>query len=103
MKIGQNAIENTKRTFCDRLKEARENAGYTQAQLAERCNEVTAMTIHRWERGETEPSIIYLSMLCNLLHVKADWLLGLTEIKPYETKRYDSVMAKLKAIVEEGE
>ena len=39
-----------------RIKQAREEAGFTQAELAEKIGVATAQSISRYERGETEVS-----------------------------------------------
>ena len=42
--------------FCDQLRKAREAAGLSQEELAERLD-VSYMTIHRFESGKRMPSI----------------------------------------------
>ena len=103
MKFSQSAIEKLKSTFAERLRQSRKSLGYTQETLAERCNEVETMTISRWERCKTVPSIDQLAIVACVLHVKTDWLLGIENNQPYEDRRYKKVMAKLQKILEEGE
>jgi transcriptional regulator with XRE-family HTH domain len=39
----------------------------------------TARTVRRWIRGDTAPGVESLPILCPLLGVSADWLVGLTD------------------------
>ena len=54
-------------TFGDRLAGAREQAGMTQEQLAERLG-VKLSTIRKWEEDLSEPRVNRLSMLSGLLN-----------------------------------
>lgn len=60
----------------ERLKAAREKAGITQRQLAEKIG-VTQKDICRWEKGERTPSLIRFSELCKSLDVSADKILNI--------------------------
>jgi len=62
-------------TFGDRLAGAREQAGMTQEQLAERLG-VKLSTIRKWEEDLSEPRVNRLSMLSGLLNVSFRWLLN---------------------------
>ena len=55
----------------DKIKELREHAGYSQAQLAKRLD--------AWEMGLSTPTTQYIVALSKLFHVSADYILG---IKP---------------------
>ena len=63
-------------TFGDRLREARECAGLTQEQAADRCG-ISAAAISHYECGQREPTLTNLTALCGGLLVSADWLMGL--------------------------
>ena len=56
------------------LKKARENAGYTQEQVAERIR-VSRQTISNWETGKTLPDIISIIDLSDLYQISIDELL----------------------------
>lgn len=64
--------------FTVRLKEARQEKGWTQKQLAETIN-TTDDSIFSWEKGRSQPSIELLRKLCKVLEVSADYLIGLTD------------------------
>ena len=65
----------TKRLIGERLKTARELAGLTQAQVAERLS-VSEMTVYRWETGRFEPSFAKLQALARLFQHPMEGLLG---------------------------
>ena len=63
--------------ICDRIKQLREQAGYSQAQLAKRLD-VTRSSVNAWEMGLSMPTTQNVVTLAKLFHVSADYLLGLT-------------------------
>ena len=63
--------------ICDRIKQLREQAGYSQAQLAKRLD-VTRSSVNAWEMGLSMPTTQYVVTLAKLFHVSADYLLWLT-------------------------
>lgn len=63
--------------ICDRIKQLREQAGYSQAQLAKRLD-VTRSSVNAWEMGLSMPTTQCVVALAKLFHVSADYLLGLT-------------------------
>lgn len=63
--------------ICDRIKQLREQAGYSQAQLAKRLD-VTRSSVNAREMGLSMPTTQYVVTLAKLFHVSADYLLGLT-------------------------
>ena len=58
-----------------RIRERREKAGLTQAQLAEAVF-ATRQTVGNWERGATLPDIQSLQLLASVFRVTVDELLG---------------------------
>ena len=64
--------------FTTRLKEARQEKGWTQKQLAEAIN-TTDDSIFSWEKGRSQPSIELLRKLCKVLDVSSDYLIGLSD------------------------
>lgn len=61
-------------TFAQRLRDAREKAGYTQEQVAELCG-VTDGAVSAWERGQAEKIAAQsLFRVADLLRVDARWL-----------------------------
>lgn len=61
-------------TFGDRLAGAREQAGLTPEQLAQRLG-VRLETLHAWEDDLKEPRANRLQMLAGMLNVSLTWLL----------------------------
>ena len=60
------------KAFAQRLAAARKNAGFTQAEVAERLG-VSFQAVSQWERGETAPDIAKLPELAVLLRVTTDY------------------------------
>ena len=61
-----------------RIRQARVLAGLTQEQLAEKIG-ISRTAVVRWESAETEPTLEHLISLTELLHVSADYLLGIDD------------------------
>ena len=59
--------------FNDRLKEARNNAGLTQEQLAKKLG-LAKSTITGYEKGTSEPNMITVKNLMDILKVDANYL-----------------------------
>lgn len=59
-----------------RLKEAREKAGLTQKELAEKTQIKHYQQIGRWERGEVDISVDNLKKIAKALNVSMDELAG---------------------------
>lgn len=67
--------------FGQRLLEARESRGWTQAELGKRA-QLPAMMISHYETGaRAHPSLVTLQRLADALEVAIEWLLGRTEDK----------------------
>lgn len=60
----------------DRIKALREEAGYSQSQLAKKLD-VTRSSVNAWEMGLSTPTTPYIVELSKLFHVSTDYLLGL--------------------------
>jgi len=77
--------ETLKNEVGKRLKEARNEAGYTQKQVAEKMGTVQSAYI-KYELGKLELDYEKLVFLCKLYDVSADYILGLKDengIKKY--------------------
>ena len=59
-----------------RIKELREQAGLSQAQLARRLD-VTRSSVNAWEMGISTPTTQYVVAMARLFHVTVDYLLSL--------------------------
>lgn len=58
-----------------RLREARENAGMSRAELA-RQTDIPAKSIEKFEYGTQEPSVSRIKVLCKVLNVSREWVEG---------------------------
>ena len=64
-----------KESFPSRLKQARENNGFTQTEAAEETN-IQRYLIANYETGRTEPDLETLGTLADFYGVSVDWLLS---------------------------
>ena len=78
----------------DRIKTLREDAGYSQAELARKLD-VTRSSINAWEMGLSTPTTPYLVELAKLFHVSADYLLCLKNEKSIVLDDYSEAEIKL--------
>lgn len=62
-------------TFGDRLKKARVESGFTQAELAAKVGAYQTK-YQNWESGVYEPDIETIARLSGVLGVSLDWLFG---------------------------
>ena len=60
----------------EQIKELREKAGYSQAELARKLS-VTRSSVNAWESGLSAPTAVYIIELSKLFRVSSDYLLGL--------------------------
>jgi transcriptional regulator with XRE-family HTH domain len=70
----------------DRLKQLREEKGYTQEYIAEYLG-VKQQTYSRYENNVSEPDIETIHKLVKLFNVSADYLLGLSKFRKGELDR----------------
>lgn len=69
-------IDETRRIFSEKFKEARKNAGYrTQEDFAGAIG-VGLETVRNWEQGRTFPEVNTLLQITDLLHCDLDFLFG---------------------------
>ncbi len=61
----------------ERLRQAREDKGYTQDELAQLCG-LSKTQMFRYEKGENDPTSHVLALIAKHLDVSADFLLDLT-------------------------
>ena len=63
----------------ERLRDAREQNGWSQRELARLCG-LGELQIHRYETGTTDPSTDNLRTIAEKLGVSTDFLLGLSNV-----------------------
>jgi len=86
----------------EKIKELREQAGYSQAQLAKKLD-VTRSSVNAWEMGLSTPTTQYIVALTKLFHVSADYILGIEKerslsLRGYTPDEIELVFALLKYI-----
>lgn len=86
----------------DKIKELREKAGYSQAQLAKKLD-VTRSSVNAWEMGLSTPTTQYIVALSKLFHVSADYILGIeaglsVSLKGYTPEETELVFNLMKYI-----
>lgn len=82
-----------------RIRSARESAGFTQEALAEAIG-VSRTAVARWENGDIEPKLQNLICLAELLHVSTDALLGINQGVLLSNLSDDAVFALERFIAE---
>lgn len=65
-------------TFCERLKELREEKKLSYKKLAKETG-FSDTALGRWERGTQVPNIETLIVLCQYFKVSSDYMLGLED------------------------
>lgn len=64
--------------MADKIKQLREQMGYTQAELARKLK-LTRSSINGWEMGLSVPSTPMVVELAKIFNVSTDYLLGLDD------------------------
>ncbi len=59
----------------EQIRKLREQAGYSQAQLAKKLD-VTRSSVNAWEMGISAPTTQYVVAMAKLFHTSTDYLLG---------------------------
>ena len=80
--------------LCEKIKELRENAGYSQSQLAKKLD-VTRSSVNAWEMGLSMPTTQYVVAISKLFHVSTDYLLGLETAKTLVLDGYSEIEIEL--------
>lgn len=68
--------------LCERIKELRLEAGYTQKEVAKKLDK-PYQTYQRWENGKSSPNKGSLESLASVFNVSVSYLLGETDIKDF--------------------
>lgn len=84
-------------TLGERIRVAREAAGLSQADLAERTG-FHVQTVSRWERNLRTPDCRDLASLCRFLRLSADQLLGLVPAAP-ATARASAALSAVEGVL----
>lgn len=82
----------------DRLRQLRDQKGWSQRELARRCK-VSDSMIGKYEGGENDPTGFILKSLAEQLEVSTDYLLGLTD-DPHIQVRESELTSEERMILE---
>ena len=85
------AKENDERIPFKRLTIAREAAGLSQKALSDILS-VDAVTVNRWEHGESKPNWDYLRKLSKVLNVTIDYLLENDAVDTFTVEETDLIL-----------
>ncbi len=78
-------------TYYQRIKQARELRGMTQAEMAKYFG-TTQNQISKYESGAQEMTVTRFSIMCRILDVSADYILGLTPTnQPQPSQQYSLI------------
>ena len=99
-------MERRKIEIGERLRKARDEAGYSQEAFAERIG-CCAITISRWENGHTPMKTMDIIKITEALNISADYLLGIKKqedtvidlLNGLSTSNREIVMNILKAMI----
>ena len=80
--------------FAQRLKESREQKGWTQKQLSEKA-ELTPTTLSAYEKGLKNPSLTSAVRIARELEVSLDWLSGISEKQEQSISNYGDLIKLL--------
>ena len=73
-------------SFPERLTEQMNKHGFKQQALAEKAG-VVQQTVSKWKQGKAFPDVATLIALSNLFGVSVDYLLGLSDVEFFDTKK----------------
>lgn len=76
--------DNQKQIFAQRLSELRHERKLTQKDLSNQLH-IQRVSIAKYETSERKPSLIDLLQFANFFDVPTDYLLGLSDVKSYDT------------------
>lgn len=77
--------------FSERLKLLRNEAGFSQQELASQIGGISKSSINMYERGEREPGLETTEAIADFFNVDVDYLYGRTDIR----NRYSAVLAAI--------
>jgi transcriptional regulator with XRE-family HTH domain len=75
--------------FCERLKELRELKGLTQEEFGKKIGGLSKQTISNYESETRSPALKFIIKTSKHFNVSTDYLLGITNEKPFIDYKVD--------------
>lgn len=89
------------KTISQRIKKARQEAGISQEQLADKLGLSGNNVISRWENGRGRISVDQLAKIADLTHRPISYFFGEEEQEKLKTYKLEQKIKKLRELLEE--